>query len=355
MQNQGTQQFYAGNFSQAEKLFKAGLERFIALNHRQGIALCQDTLGAALQEQGKLERAQRYYARALKEYGQIGSRRNEANCLLSQGALFSKIGNFARASKNYEQSLDTFLALGDPASAALSRQNLGVALAKTGRLDTALRELELARREIQGLGDKWDQILVLYSYGMALNDNGQLNDALSVLLEALENSQQIQANGLTCGLNVELGHTLINLGRHQDAETYLKTGIAMAEQAGFSAYKLEATAATFYVKWQNGELDPDPASLQEIIDHISKEPALANAERPFLIYAYLIEALHEIDLAAATHLFQLAQEQLAALTRFAPSPDARQALLDGVPDRHRVTQLSQQYPKLATALPTQKE
>jgi len=196
--------------------------------------------------------AQAHLAAAREAYERLGW--NDAGLRVEEGWMYRTLGRPVDAERTFQEVLTDAGPVPDPLIEMLAREGLGRLHHERGEYLTAyrhfVRSLELARV----LARKADEATALRHVGsislqlgdtkLALEYQEQARDTLETLREqeALENPIE------WIGVHVELGRTLAELERYDEAEASYAEAGALAEQHAIRPAQLFVLAGMAYVK-----------------------------------------------------------------------------------------------------------
>jgi tetratricopeptide (TPR) repeat protein len=203
-----------GRLDEARKAYEAA----VAL--RPDYAPAHNNLGVALRAQGRLDEAVASYRRALTLRADYSDAHfNLANALIEAGKP-------SEAAEHFRQSGQA-----EPATAA-THNNLGIALANQGRLDDAIREFRAALQLEPG------STMARRNLGDALASQGKYHEAIDHLRQA------VAAKSDDPALHYDLGSVFLEAGRVSEAEQSFRDALRHAPDSAEAHNNLGIALAT---------------------------------------------------------------------------------------------------------------
>jgi tetratricopeptide (TPR) repeat protein len=143
--------FDLGQWTEADRLFRASRELCQDLHDRHGVAAAVEGLGMVALARRHFTRAAELFAQQLAMSQALGEHRRAALATINLGVVNNASGRPGQAAQHLVQALDS-LGDVDPYNAARARLELGKALTGTGSHAAAARELHEALRDMRRLG-----------------------------------------------------------------------------------------------------------------------------------------------------------------------------------------------------------
>lgn len=210
----------------------------------QGDALCalgQLDAAAAKYEESIARAEQRSDARSVGlNRGQIGTVR-----LLQR--------RFAEALEAFQRACEQFEALGEPASVAKAWHQIGVVHQHTSNFAAAEQAYKESLRRNVSLGNRAGEAATLGQLGSLYDEQeGRFKDAVALYRQALVLYTTLGDAGRVSQMENNLGITLHEMGRLDEAREALKAAIASKNQLGHAAKPWNAYSVLAQVEYDTG-------------------------------------------------------------------------------------------------------
>lgn len=141
----------------ASRHYALARDRFVALGHSMGTAICEFNLGEMSLAAGRLDAAESSWNRAAEVFADLGHQLHSAECAYKLALVRARRGDFVAALRDLAQARERFEAVGHPAGSGycdlcaaevlLALDAPGEALERAMRADAVFRENEL---ELEG-------------------------------------------------------------------------------------------------------------------------------------------------------------------------------------------------------------
>jgi len=229
-------------------------------------------LGVALAQQGKLDDALAAMLESYRLYEQTES--GPANDLLRNiGGLSIYLGDWEQAVTFSRLAIEA-IGPDNPANAGVY-SNLGAALIEQGKLDEAIEALETGIKLGEAAGQP--SASAINNLGFALRQLGRNEEALQQFERAAAiNRSQSDLGSLAISLK-NIGETLIQLDRREDADRALQASMAAYHEADIKPKRLELYPVLVDNLEQLGRL-PEALAMMREYRALSAEMASAEAQ-----------------------------------------------------------------------------
>ena len=214
-------------------------EAFRAGKHEEMVKMAEEGLALA----GELRRvasdvAAKIYGMLGKIFVELGHREGEGMACNDLGLSYRALKQYDKATELFQQSLVIDEELGDKRGHATTRLNLGSCLSRHGQHDRAAACLKQAWAVSQELGDAVDHSRAARHLGEAL------------WARARAEHRQAAPDATSCG-----GVSAASADTLQEAETWLRTALDLAEKTRILTFWMAAQMHLAYVAKMKGDED----------------------------------------------------------------------------------------------------
>jgi tetratricopeptide (TPR) repeat protein len=175
-----------GRPDEAAAAYQVAIRRFESLDARRSVAACKANLGAVRLLQQRYEEALKAYTEARAVFENLGEPRSVANIWHQIGILHRSADQFVQAESAYRQALAIKVRERDAAGEASSLSELGILYKAAGQLEDAVKCLRQAADICVWLQDQMHEGLVRNNLGGTLINLERFDEARRELLRALE-------------------------------------------------------------------------------------------------------------------------------------------------------------------------
>ncbi|KAL9950922.1 hypothetical protein ACROYT_G043495 [Oculina patagonica] len=246
------------------------------IGHKNGEAICNESLGLVYQSVGEYKKAKEHHKRALtikKEIGdrkgesssytnlgtakkylevglaikkEISDRQGEASCYGNLGNVFESVGEHVKAKEYYEKALAIRREIGDRKGEGAVCGNLGTVFLSLGKYAKANEYLQKALALSREIGDKNVEAAVYENLRIVYKSIGDHEKGREHLDKALTVSKETGNREREASICASLGTVLEFLGKYVEAEEYYKRALAISEEIG--EVKIQSTCL-FNLGW----------------------------------------------------------------------------------------------------------
>jgi tetratricopeptide (TPR) repeat protein len=167
----------------------------------------------------------------------------EAICLNNIGNVYLATARYDDALTYFQQALQVVEKLNLTGEIPGVLANVGEASLRLGQYDPALNSYERALELARKAGDK--QFISIASYGMGtvFEHQGRYGAAVSARGDALKSYRELQdRSALMAQMLTGYGHTLVLVGRNEDAKKILEEAVSLAREIKNDLYIAQALA-----------------------------------------------------------------------------------------------------------------
>lgn len=255
------------------------LSRF--LNFSKGEVWCMYQKALAYENQNKLDSAFQIYDDAIDIATKHNDALSKAKLLNAIGVTHYYAGNLKDALDYYQRGLDWSMELGYSEGISYALNNMGVIYRMQSRFNKALeiynKSLDIKKQENDTIGI----ISSLYNKGLCYSYLKKFNESLETFQKSEEFSKFIDPDHpLIPNTAIGKGVALFNLGEHDQAKEYLKSGIKQLQQP--TPEKISAMAYLGAIEVKAG----NPKGLEKIEEAYE---AIVNSGRKELLRTILKE------------------------------------------------------------------
>lgn len=242
----------------------AHFDTSIVLAHRHGLryreAVAHANLGYIRTFQGDLPRAADHYQRAVDMQESLGGKDELSTALYGLACVLESMGDDVEACKAYHASLEIERALGNTMKEDLFSGGLAMLLVD---MDSA----DLAR--------------------VGRSPHGLFAEAHDMIEKSLAAAETMQQHEMVAGLRVGSGNLLLRLGRRQEAEARLTSGLKLYEQLGDQLGGARA-------HWNMGILADSIGQFRRALHHLDKAITMADGTGNKEIGAFALDSRHDV-------------------------------------------------------------
>ncbi|OUC14265.1 MAG: hypothetical protein B0A82_13385 [Alkalinema sp. CACIAM 70d] len=253
--NLGNAYFFLGDYPKAIKCYEQSLAIAKELKNRRGESNSLGNLGNAYFLLGNYPKAIEYHEQSLAIKRRIQDRRGESNSLGNLGSTYSALGNYLKAIEYHEQSLVVAREIQDRPGESYSLGNLGNAYFFLGNYPKAIEYYEQSLAIKRAIQDRRGESNSLGNLGSIYHVLGNYSKAIEYQEQSLAVAREIQDRlGESQSLS-NLGSVYDTLGNYPKALQYQKQSVAIARKIkyqpgegyslndlGFTLFKLNRLA-----------------------------------------------------------------------------------------------------------------
>ena len=229
---QGVQEFYKGQFREAQISWEEALRLYQQLNDQKGIVNSLNNLGVFYRSLGEHVKAIQYYERSLKITQQIGDQKGAAYSQNILGNIYYFLGEYAKAIQYYERSLEITQRFYDKSSVAKSLNQLGLVYDSLEEFARAIQYYERSLEIMRQIGDQNGVAKSLNQLGLTYFSLGEFSLAIQYYARSLKIVRQIgDQHGVADSLN-NLGLVFSALGDYSKAIKYYEESLVITRQIG---------------------------------------------------------------------------------------------------------------------------
>jgi len=192
--NQGNIHYQFGDYSQAVKFYRRGLEYFEKIGNAKGISSCYNNIGNVFEEQQSYEKAMDYYTRALELNRKLGEIRNIGTCLNNLGEIHLKQNQISKARRHFHESLNYREKANDKRGISAVYSNLAMINMKTRNYSKSLDQLHKALKLDNEIGDKKAMAEDMITLARVYMKQDRLNQATGFAIQGKQISDTIEAS-----------------------------------------------------------------------------------------------------------------------------------------------------------------
>ncbi len=274
------------DFAESQKLLEEGLELWLELGDKYGIAWSLRSLGHVAHHQGDDEGARDLYERSLILWREVGTKVGVAWALNSLGEIAHHTGDYTAAHALYAESLELRREIGEKRAIADSLYNVGENAHDNGDYMEAYDAFREGLALHKELGDIQGIAFSLLGSGMVSLDLGDNTTARSMYRECLPIMRKLgEKHGIACALEAvaALAYAEEQPGRAVNlwgaAEAFREENGTVLHPSGRYRYDRQVNAArtvlneaTFASGWAQGRL----MTLDQAIDCALDEATIRN-------------------------------------------------------------------------------
>lgn len=270
----------SGEYEESDKRIESAITIYMKLGLSYEVALSYLSMGKNQMLTGKMDKAIEFYNIALEKAESIENlykrEKIKAKIFGDMGITFDYSGNFDKALEFYNKQLEITENLNLRIERSLALLNIGVVYHLTGNLAKAKEFYELRLKLIEELGRRVDTAQTLNNLGFLYKDLNNLSKAITYHKKSYNISRELNDHNTMSSASVNLGHVykiqqnytkseneymkclnisrkyglkhitaegLVELGevyfytgRKKEAFSFIKEGLATAEEIGFAEY-----------------------------------------------------------------------------------------------------------------------
>ena len=220
----------------------------VEADNRSLVASGSNSLGNLHLAQGEHEKAIEEYEQSRAIFVEVSDRQGEGAVCNNLGASYTALKEYDKAIELLEQSFAIYEELGDKRGQAKAYSDLGVCLSRHGQHDRAVACLKHAWADIQHFNDEMD----------LANSSLHLGQVLWARARA-EHHQAAPDATSSSGVSAVSADTL------QEAETWLRTALDLADKLGWLRCRMYAQIHLAYVVIMKGDEDE---ALELLCQHL---------------------------------------------------------------------------------------
>jgi tetratricopeptide (TPR) repeat protein len=227
---------HQGHSEEAISLLKETLSLCRKAGALAGEAQALGNLGLAYKNLGRFEEAAVTFREAAELHRQLTRQIDLAADLTNLGSTLSGLGRVEESLPLYEEAKGIYSQHGDLEDKAICEVFLGNAHLRLGNLDAAENHYQVADRLYQQANDPINQGHLNANLGALAHRRGNLTAAAEYTRRALANYRSAgYVRGILTALN-NLGGTLMDLGRFEEAVSHLEEALRLAETTGLADF-----------------------------------------------------------------------------------------------------------------------
>jgi eukaryotic-like serine/threonine-protein kinase len=220
-----------GKPDDAYKSYQEAVKLQREIGDKKGLGVTLINLGELYTERSRYDDALKAFKETLQIQRDVGDENKQALCLNNIGNIYLAKGQSSDALTYYERALELRKKANIPSQVGETLHNLAEASLKAGdygqSLDYHLKALELFRNS----GDKSGAAIQSYSMGTVFEYQGRYGAALKSKEEALATYRELKDRGFWMAEILSgYGHSLSQLGRHDEAQKNLAEAQALAQE-----------------------------------------------------------------------------------------------------------------------------
>jgi adenylate cyclase len=231
-----------GEWDEAERQYREGLEIANSFEDRRLQACCQIAIGELFRKRGSFQEAADWMDAARQGFNSAGDLEGVGRVLHYTGNSYAQRGDYESAEASYQESLQIRRQLNDKINIANLLNNLGI-LARyrqeTGKANELYMDSLSIRRE---LGDRVGVAVSLNNLGVLAQEQGDYQLARDYLEEAIAIQRQIGAKYHLANFLNSLGNVTRAQGDYAEAKSFYRESLEIDCELGASvqiAYILE--------------------------------------------------------------------------------------------------------------------
>ncbi|MEQ6168707.1 tetratricopeptide repeat protein [Ekhidna sp. MALMAid0563] len=295
--------FYGNNPQLTQQIAELALDKAIEWNFDLAKARANHVIGISYWARDVYDSAISYYLDALKYYEAVDLQRGIALINLNIGTIYDDLGQSERGKPYVLESLDIIRALGDSINLGRGLNNLAVIYSNIGDQDSAIyffRETMQIRKMINdsiGVARAYNNIADVYLDGnpdIGYSDN---LEAYRHLVEAMKYIKEDEDNNLLTTIYANLGKTLFEMNRFDEAEAYLQNGLVLAQE-------IDSRLSQQLIYGYMRQLSEKKGDFENALHFYKKEVELDNEQRS-------AEITEKIDLLNIQYETERRDRQLA--------------------------------------------
>ncbi|WP_338847629.1 response regulator [Massilia sp. W12] len=189
---------------------------------------------------GNSEAAAPLMMRAFELARQTGQIRRAIVCANNIAVSFAHLNDYQTALEWMQTGLDLARPTGWPGSLGNSLLQTAETMRILGRTDSAQELLEEARQVLQPLQHSRSYAITLWYMAELARDRGQYEQARNYFAQVLERAEQLGENDFQTGARRGMADTLLNLGKPEEALSWIKGALHLAQYNGQTYRQIEA-------------------------------------------------------------------------------------------------------------------
>jgi tetratricopeptide (TPR) repeat protein len=222
-----------GKPAEAEQVYMVNIERWRAIDHRQGEGVVLSSLGQLALQRGRLEEAEGYFQQSLAIDREVSDRRGEGVDLSELGQIALQRGRLEEAERYFEASLAIDREVSDRQGEGIDLSNLGRIALRRGRLEEAEGYFQQSLAVLREVSDRRGEGAVLYYLALIADQRDDLESAERYHRESLQVAIDIGAMPDVPPSLVELGKFLIvRRGKRGEGCAMLREAARLCDEMG---------------------------------------------------------------------------------------------------------------------------
>lgn len=222
-----------GNYVEAKKNLDIAVTCFELANDKVGIAKTYGNLGAFFFRQGSYDAAKSWFAKAIEINRSVNRETENASIVANLGLIFMNQGHYDEGIRWLEEQLDITDRGEDKAGLTTLYTNLGIIYLEKNSLDSALLCLEKGLALSEELGNKLLMTICIGCIGSVWEKKGDYQKAMQNFERDLALCHELgdkQGTAIACGL---IGDLLSIMGEFDGATHYLQQNLQLSRELNY--------------------------------------------------------------------------------------------------------------------------
>ena len=224
-----------GEFDQAMRHYRSGLELFRRGEDPAGVASSLDDIGDLLVTMGTpgaMEEALGYFKQSLEQHEKLGQQEGKARSMYSIASVYLFKGFMQECRRYLKEAMEIQQRAGNRMAMTRCWNLMGYSYHDQGQLDMARECYKKAMDLAVKIGDREYEGIVNNNLGECALDSRDLGSAVSYLDAAVEILAAIGDKRVLSDVYRNLGRVLSKLGEHSQAVEYCRKGVELAREIG---------------------------------------------------------------------------------------------------------------------------
>jgi len=226
--------YHQGRYPEALELYGKQLELSERSGDPAGTCVSYNNLGNVVGEKGDLNQAHDYYKKALAIAEDIGDTLRQATIIGNIGVIYMTLGNYVSAEQWLLRQGGLSEKAGDKYSLAATYANLAGIYLLTGRFEPGLVQIEKKIELSKEMGDMRGLAVAFDYKALVLKNRKDLAGAEELYLKAIEIGRQCNMKYYLCGFLFNLAQLYYELSKFDEANRYNQQAGEMAAGIGES-------------------------------------------------------------------------------------------------------------------------
>lgn len=294
----------SGDVRRAIDLMEEALVLRRAAGNAQGVANTLYNLGNANLDLGRFQQAIDLMTESLAIWRETKGLRGEAFTTQNLGQTFHRLGDSTRARAYYEQALALWQRVGDRRGEAIVGNHLAGNALTRGAFDESAAWVEKALASAKAANARREQGDTLIVAGQLLRRTGDLAGSEARLREAIEIDDAIKNRIGGANARTELGLTLEDAGRFDEARAAYDTALAARVEIGDRRGQVSALAGLARLDRRAGALESAQTHAMRALDLIEQLRVGLLSTRARLTFGITAQRVYELarDILIDRHL-----------------------------------------------------